>query len=210
MKSAFKRALGFPVICAVILWIIHSAKVVLHLPLNRLGILPREVDGLKGVIFSPLIHGDWGHLISNTAPLMVMTFVLAAFYSRVAYKSFFLIYIFTGLSVWLMGRDSFHIGASGVVYGLVSFVFWSGVFRRNAKSIVIALVILFMYSGLLIGVLPTKPGISWESHLLGGVMGIIFAYLLRHQTELDEVEPSYDLSSEPKKRYFDEDPFGGS
>ena len=201
--SSFK----YPLLAGVIIWVVHASKVFLLLPLNGLGILPRNVDGLKGVLFAPVIHGDWEHLISNTAPLMVMLFVIAAFYRRVAFKSFVLIYLLTGLAVWVFGRHSFHIGASGVVYGLVSFVFWLGVFRRNPKSAVIALVILFFYSSLFLGIFPNKPGVSWESHLMGGIVGILVAYLFRKQIENDEVERTYDLAETPKKKYFDQDVF---
>jgi len=95
----------------------------------------------------------------------------------VGMTSFFMIYIITGFSVWLFGRSVYHIGASGVVYGLISFIFWSGVFRRNLKSIVLALIVIILYSGYLGGIVPNKEGISWESHLLGGIVGIVVASL---------------------------------
>ena len=150
------------------------------------GIFPRETDGLIGIFTSPLIHGSWEHLLSNSAPLFVTTTIIHFFYKRVALSSFFFIYFLTGASVWMFGRSVYHIGASGVVYGLVSFIFWSGVFRRNIKSIVLALVVLILYSGYLSGILPTQEGISWESHLLGGIVGIIVAYLFKGLIEKDE------------------------
>ena len=109
-----------------------------------------------------------------------------------AVKSFLLIYLLTGLAVWVFARSVFHIGASGVVYGLVSFVFWSGVFRRSLKSIVLSLIILVTYSGYFLGVVPGQPGISWESHLYGAVVGILVAYLFKNVLEKDE-EPQPEL-----------------
>jgi membrane associated rhomboid family serine protease len=117
--------------------------------------------------------------------------IIFIFYKRVAVKSFILIYLLTGLAVWLFARSVFHIGASGVVYGLVSFVFWTGVFRRNLKSIVLSLIILVMYSGYFLGIVPGQEGISWESHLYGGVVGILIAYLFKDRVEADEIPETY-------------------
>ncbi len=206
-KTHFGIALRSTIITGMAIWIIHVCKAVLHLPLGRLGIYPRDLDGLKGVIFAPLIHGDWAHLMSNTGPLLMLTFTIIFFYRKIAFKSIALIYVLTGLAVWVFARQNFHIGASGVVYGMVSFVFWLGVFRRNAKSIILALIILFLYSGLVMGILPNQPGVSWESHLFGGVVGILVAFMMRFQKELDEKERVYDLTEAPKRTLFDADVF---
>jgi len=206
-KSTFHLALRSTVMTGLAIWIIHVFKAVLNLPLGRLGIYPREVDGLKGIIFSPLIHGDWAHLMSNTGPLLMLTFTIVFFYRKIALKSIALIYVLTGVAVWVFARQNFHIGASGVVYGMVSFVFWLGVFRRNPKSIILALIILFLYSGLVMGILPNQPGVSWESHLFGGIVGIIVAFMMRFQKELDEKERTYDLTEAPRRSMFDADVF---
>lgn len=203
------EALRFPFIFILMMWIVHVFKVVFNLPLGYLGVLPRHVEGLKGIFTAPLIHGDWGHLISNTVPLAVLSVLIFLFYRRVAVKSFMLIYLFTGLAVWVFGRDVLHIGASGVVYGLLSFVFWSGVFRRSFKAITLALVILVMYSGYFIGIVPGEPGISWESHLLGALVGIGIAYLFKDIIEADEEpkEPEYLYDEQPESYLLPRDTF---
>jgi hypothetical protein len=126
------------------------------------------------------------------------------FYRKVALPSYIVIQLFTGFAVWIFARPSYHIGASGVVYGLVSFVFWSGVFRRNIKSIVLALIIVVMYSGYFYGILPNKEGVSWESHLFGGIVGIFTAFLFKNIQEEDEKEVvySWELEEEEEGGYF--------
>lgn len=172
----------------MIIWIVHIYKYSTGSTLRALGVYPREWDGFIGIFTSPLVHGSWGHLISNSIPLFVTTTLIHFFYKRVALSSFFLIYVLTGFSVWLFGRSVYHIGASGVVYGLISFIFWTGVFRHNLKSIVLALIVIILYSGYLGGIVPNKEGVSWESHLLGGFVGILIAYVLKGLIEKDEIQ----------------------
>ena len=150
--------------------------------------------GLLGILFSPLIHGSFQHLISNSAPLFVLSAMILFFYRRVAVKSFVMIYLLTGTAVWLFARPVFHIGASGVVYGLLAFVFWSGIFRRNLKSIVLALIVTFLYSGYILGILPNQEGISWESHLMGGLVGLFVSFWYKDEVEHDEKKtiPSWE------------------
>lgn len=181
------EALRFPFLFIVLMWIVHLFKAGTGFNLSSLGIYPRELSGLSGVITAPLIHGDWQHLISNTVPLAALGAIIFLFYRRVAVKSFVIIYLLTGIGVWLLARSVYHIGASGVVYGLVSFVFWNGIFRRSFKSIALALVILVMYSGYFLGIVPGQQGISWESHLYGAIAGIIVSWLFKNSLEHDEV-----------------------
>ncbi len=119
-----------------------------------------------------------------------------------AWASFVFIYLLTGFSVWLFGRSVYHIGASGVVYGLVSFIFWSGIFRRNIKSIVLALIVTILYSGYLQGIVPFQEGISWESHLLGGIVGIIVAFLFKGIIEQDEEQPDPWANESTDQEYY--------
>lgn len=123
--------------------------------------------------------------------------------------TFLTIYVLTGLAVWLFGRQVYHIGASGVVYGLISFVFWSGVFRKNFKSIVLSLVIIILYSGYIEGVLPGEKGISWESHLLGAIVGVFVSFLVRNVKDEHELEEraSYEDENYEEKYFFDRDVF---
>lgn len=185
------EALRLPIIFTLVIWLVHIVKVVFGLRLGIYGVFPRAVDGLRGILFSPLIHGDFPHLISNTVPFFLLAFMMAYFYKRIMILSFTLIYLLTGAAVWVFGREVYHIGASGVVYGMLAFVFWSGIFRRNLKSIILALVVTIAFSGYLAGIVPGQEGISWESHLLGALAGIFVSFLFKGMTEKDE-EPKAD------------------
>ncbi len=198
-----------PLALVAVLWVVHIVKISTNIPFGNYGIFPREWSGLKGILFAPLIHGDFEHLISNSVPLIVLTTILTYFYRKVAIPSFVLIYLLTGFAVWLFARRSIHIGASGVVYGLVSFVFWSGVFRRNLRSIVLALIVTILYSGYFAGILPTKEGISWESHLFGAFAGLLMSFLVKGIVEDEDIkeEPWADEESEPSKYLFPRDTF---
>lgn len=193
----------------LVLWFVHFIKISTNIPLGSYGVFPREWSGIKGIFLSPLIHGDFQHLISNSIPLLVLTTILGYFYRKVAMPVFILIYLMTGIAVWLFARRSIHIGASGVVYGLLSFIFWSGVFRRNLRSIVLALVVTILYSGYFAGIIPTKEGISWESHLFGAISGIIMAFLVKGIVEDEDKkqDPWTDESEEPGAYLLPRDTF---
>ena len=201
------KAAIFPLAFTVFLWIIHIMKETIHWPNGSLGLLPRDLRGLQGIIFAPIIHGDWSHLIKNSIIFIVLSLILFVFYKRVALKSFFFIYVLTGVLVWLFGRHVYHIGASGVVYGLIAFIFWTGIFRRNIKSIILALIILFMYSPMFAGILPNQPGISWESHLLGAIAGIFVSWVFKNEIEQDEEPVQYQLEESGTTYFFDRDVF---
>jgi len=188
------------------MFMVHVYNHLTGMSMTNLGIFPREVDGLLGIVTAPLVHGSWEHLFSNSAPMLVTTTIIHFFYKRVALTSFLFIYFITGLAVWLFGRSAYHIGASGVVYGLVSFIFWSGVFRRNIKSIILVTV---LYSGYLGGIVPFKEGVSWESHLLGAVVGIFVAFLFKGIIEKDEeyVDPWEDEIHQQAEYYLPRDTF---
>ena len=143
--------------------------------LAMFGILPRTIRGLIGIITAPLLHGSVAHLVSNTMPVLILGTVLYMFYRRVATQVFLQCYFFTGILVWLFARTSIHIGASGLIYGLAFFLIFFGLFQRDFKSLLISIVILIFYEGIFYGVLPTQSYVSWESHLLGGLIGFLNA-----------------------------------
>ena len=209
--SKFITPLFFP----LLLWIVHLISFFFQIDLTRMGILPRNLAGLLGIITAPMVHGDFSHLISNTIPLVVLGWIIFFFYPKVSYLAFGVIYFFTGLLVWIFARQVYHIGASGVVYGFVSFLFFSGLFRRDNKSISLALIITFLYGGLVWGMIPGWKGISWEAHLFGAITGLAAAYLFRKidppvkkydwedeedDFDVDELEVSYD----PEKNKFNQ------
>jgi membrane associated rhomboid family serine protease len=183
-----------PFLFPVVLWIVHLLSLILKEDFSRIGLLPRNLVGLLGIITSPLIHADFSHLISNTIPLIILGWIIFAFYPKLSYLLFVFIYLLTGLLVWIFARQVYHIGASGIVYGFVSFLFFSGMFRRDNTSIALALVITFLYGGLVWGMIPGWKGISWESHLFGAITGLIAAYLFR---KIDPPTKKYDWEDEP-------------
>lgn len=199
------RAVKVPLYLVGSLWIVHILKLSLHLNLGIYGILPREISGIGGIFFAPFIHGSIEHLISNSVPLLILCFLILLVYPKIAFQSLLLLYILTGLAVWSFARGNvLHIGASGVVYAMVSFVFWTGLFKRNLKSIILALIVIFLYSGYFLGILPNQPGISWESHLFGGLVGIFVAFIMK---DAIETEKPVSWEEETKVNYFPPDTF---
>jgi len=163
----------------MLLWVIYLITYLFEIPTFKLGILPRNFSGLVGIFTSPLIHGGFSHLVSNSTPLIFMGLGIFYFYPKVAYKVFTVIYFGTGILVWIFAREVYHIGASGIIYGFASFLFFSGIFRKDNRSIALALVVIFLYGGLIWGVLPVEKGVSWESHLFGAIVGVITAFIFR-------------------------------
>ena len=193
-NNRFVKSLQLPVILILIMLVIHIVKQFTDFEFIHWGIFPRKLYGLKGILTAPLIHGSWKHLFSNAVPFLSLLGVSMYFYRIVAVRGLVMIWILTGGAVWLLGNffdnetgNFSHIGASGVVYGLVAFVFWNGVFVKSRESIVLALLVLVLYGGMFAGILPDQPGISWESHLFGGLLGIFAAYFYKNDL-LDEVE----------------------
>jgi len=195
-KKIFKYSLLIPVAIVAVFWLVKLIENLYHLDLSAFGILPLTVEGLPGIIFSPFIHGSYDHLLSNTFPFLILLFALLYFYRRLAYRIFFLIYILSGICVWLGGRASYHIGASGIVYGMASFLFFSGIFRKDANLLTISIIVVFLYGSMFWGIFPLKPEISWESHLWGSASGLLLAFYYRHQ---GPVRPASSWENEPEE-----------
>jgi len=189
-RTSVKYALGF----TGVLWFTKLIEWLLAADFGVYGIYPRTLTGTVGILVSPLIHGDFTHLFSNTFPLIFLGVGVMFFYRRVAVDVFFLIYLLTGIAVWFMARQAYHIGASGIIYGLVSFLFFSGLIRKDLKSVTVSLVVLFLYSGMLQGIFPIATRISWESHLMGSVVGFGCALVFRNIPL--SVEDDLDLEME--------------
>jgi membrane associated rhomboid family serine protease len=211
MKQKFRESLIIPFWLIVALWAIQAFQSLTGISLGMYGVYPREVFGLRGILFSPLLHSGWPHLLANTPPLFALTAMTLFFYRSIAFRSFTMIYLLTGLAVWIFARDrAFHIGASGVVYGLVAFMFWNGIFRRNLKSIVLSLIVVFYYGGMFMGIVPGEKDVSWESHLLGGLVGIFAAFWYKDEGEPDEERPRYSWEQEEEQApgyFLDRDTF---
>ncbi len=193
-KQAIWQVIRWPVLFVLILWIIEGAFDFYHFRLTGLGILPRAISGIPGILFSPFIHGNYEHLLSNTLPLLVVGSGLVYFYGEIAKSVLLMIWLFTGFWVWLAARSEYHIGASGLIYGLVCFLFLSGILRRDTRLLAVSLLVTFLYGSMVWGILPVDQSISWESHLFGSVAGFFCAIYYRQlgpqrqkaQWEIDE------------------------
>lgn len=160
-----------PLRLAFIMWLSFTIQLYSGVDLGFLGILPRTVHGLLGIFTAPLIHGSTAHLISNTFPLLFLGTTLYLFYDRIATQVFFHCYFFTNMLVWIFGREYYHIGASGLVYALASFLIFIGMFKRKPRAILISGIVILLYGGLVYGIVPQNTYVSWESHLLGAIVG---------------------------------------
>ena len=194
-KKIFEYSLLIPVLIVGLFWLVKLTENVMDISLVEFGILPLQAEGLPGIIFSPFIHSSYDHLLSNSIPFLILSFALLYFYRNLAYRILFLIYILSGLCVWLGGRESWHIGASGIVYGLASFLFFSGVFRKDANLLTIGIIVIFLYGSMFWGIFPIKPEISWESHLWGAASGLMLAFYYRHQ---GPARPAASWEDEPE------------
>jgi len=174
-----KNSFIFALMIVTAMWAVFIVNALVPIDFNQFGIIPRQVEGIKGILFAPFLHGSLAHIVSNTIPMLVLTTVLFWFYRNIAVRVLLLSTVVGGLLVWVFGRTAFHIGASGVIFALVGFLIASGIFRKKIKALLLAIAIFFFYGGIVWGVLPTQPGVSWESHLFGFLSGIALAYLFR-------------------------------
>jgi membrane associated rhomboid family serine protease len=219
----FLESLIFPLIFVAIMWLTHIVQYLFEMDLFWLGVKPRSFEGVLGIGFSPLIHSGFTHLTSNSIPFLASGAIIMSVFKSVAFRAFGIIYLMTGVLVWLFAdfeaiNTNYHIGASGVVYGMVTFIFFSGLFVRNRLSIAMSLIMLVAFSGMISGISPfetdfvgqvenitwkMKEGVSWESHLLGAIVGMIVAFIYRaevkkeHESnEWQEFEPTPDAEAD--------------
>jgi membrane associated rhomboid family serine protease len=171
----------FPFTFVVILWLIQLAQGFLQTSWADYSLYPRTVHGLIGIFTCPLLHANFSHLLGNTVPLLILGFLLWSNYREIAGKVFWLIYFCNGILLWCFARDSFHLGASGVVYGLAFFLFFSGFIRKIPRLTMLSFLLIFIYGSMVWGIFPFDPTVSWEGHLYGALSGIIFAYVFRKQ-----------------------------
>ncbi len=177
-KSLFS-ALFLPPVFVILILNIKLIEIALKLNLTFLGIFPRSLSGLKGIFFAPLIHANFNHVFSNAIPLLILGAGISYFYPVSSNKVFTLLYFVPNILVWIFARQAFHIGSSGIVYGMGSFLFFSGVIRRDTRSVVLSLLVVFIYGGLVWGIFPLAPNISFESHFFGLLTGFLLAFLFR-------------------------------
>jgi len=191
-RLALKIALGF----VALIWLIDMVNWALGLELRSFGVRPRQLAGLPGILLAPLLHSGPLHLAANSVPLLVLGTGMLYLYPGSALKVLPAIYLGPGIAVWLLAAGGNHIGSSGLVYGLLGYVFVAGVIRLDRRAIAASLLVAFLYGSMVWGVLPIQPGVSWESHLAGALIGLVMAIALRR------------LDVPPRKRYSWEDEEG--
>ena len=193
-KKKLLLSMFIPGIFIFLMWLVKIIEVLFETDFSFLGIYPLDAKGLPGILLSPLIHENFKHLFDNTVPLFFLATAVFYFYSEVAVKVCFWNYLLTGLFVWFAGREAYHIGASGLVYGLASFLFFSGIIRKYYRLTALSLLIVFLYGSMVWGMLPEfYKNVSWESHMLGFVSGIILAVWFKNE---GPQRPVYDWMEE--------------
>lgn len=200
-KLKLKRSIFLiPILYVLSIWIIYWIEIQFSFNFNKYGVYPRTLKGFRGVFFTHFIHSNTGHIFNNSIPLFVLLSGLFYFYKEVAYKVLLLGGFLTGFLTWVIARESYHIGASGIVYLLFSFVFFSGIIRKHFRLVALSLIVIFLYGSMIWYVLPIKEGMSWEGHLSGFLIGLFFAGIYRkrgtvkeeHQFKVTEFDLLFD------------------
>jgi len=178
-----------PILLLLISWLIRIIEFSFDISFANHGIYPRKFDNLYGIFFSPLIHSDFNHLLSNSLPFLFLSSAIMFFYKNIAIRVIIYSWLLTGFTVWLGGRYAYHIGASGLIYAFASFLFFSGIISKDKNLIAISLLVTFVYGGLIWGILPKNGNVSWESHLFGFITGLILTYYFT-----DEIKKSKKIA----------------
>lgn len=189
-----------PLLFLLAIWAVFWIEVTYSTNFNTYGIYPRSLVGLRGILFSPFIHGSVNHLYHNTIPLGALTLALCYFYRQKAFVVLFWGWLLSGFLTWVIGRDSYHIGASGIIYVLASFIFFKGVFQKHYRLMALSLTIVFIYGSMIWYILPLEAGVSWEGHLAGFLTGLFLSKIVR-------VNPPSHKKYEWEEEDYEEDEF---
>jgi membrane associated rhomboid family serine protease len=199
----FTQSLIPPAIILFVIWLVKIVEVIDGNELFYYGIYPRRITGLIGILSSPFIHANFNHLINNTVPFFFLLVAIFYFYQKVAWRVLIISYLITGSLVWLIARSSYHVGASGLIYSFAAFLFASGIIRRNISLLAISMLVIFLYGGLVWGIFPYRPDMSFESHLMGLIVGVLLALYYRHEGPGPTAFIS-DMEDEPGEEEEDE------
>ncbi len=202
-RNSFWRNIYAAIGLVSVLWLIYFVQVFGILDFSEYGNWPRHREGLKGIIFSPFLHGSFEHLVSNTLPILILLTVLLNAYPKVALLVLVFIHLASGTLVWLFAPDTgVHIGISGIIYGIAFFLIASGLFRKDRASFGIAILVTIIYivfGQMLAGFVP-KLGVSWQSHLFGALSGILIAFFVR---KVDLPPPhEFEMEKREEERHF--------
>lgn len=169
-------------LCVVFcMWFVYWIEIKFGYNFTAYGVYPRTLGGLKGILFSPFIHGDTRHLFNNSIPVFVFLLLLFYFYQSISFSVLLFGSLISGVLTWIIGKEAYHIGMSGVVYLLFSFIFFSGVFRKHFRLIAVSLIVIFLYGSMFWYIFPVEKGVSWEGHLSGLLTGLLFAILYKNK-----------------------------
>jgi membrane associated rhomboid family serine protease len=200
---------AWPLFFVLAMWIVFWIELKFSVDVKEFGIYPRDVKGLRGILFSPFIHGDLLHLYNNSIPLLLLLAALRYFYRKVSFNVLVFGILISGLLTWLIGRESYHIGASGLIYVLVSFIFFKGIQTKYYRLVALSLTLIMVYGGLIWYVFPdVEEGISWEGHLSGLITGFGMSLFFKtpeykKPIRYDWERPDFDPQSDPFMKHFD-------
>lgn len=203
--------LAWPLYFVLAMWFVYWVQVKYNIYLNDYGILPRTLTGLRGILLSPFLHGGLEHIYNNSVTLLVLIAAIRYFYREQSLQVIVYGILLSGSITWLIGRESYHIGASGLIYVLVSFIFFKGIQTGYYRLVALSLTIVMLYGGMIWYVLPEvgQQNISWEGHLGGLIAGFLFSRLYKtpqyqKQIVYDWQRPDFDPKRDPFMRRFDE------
>ncbi len=205
--KSFSQHIIFPLFFVFLIWLPYWIEITFGCDFTEYGVFPRKTFGLRGILFSPFIHGDFMHVFNNSIPLFILTAFLFYHYKQVAWKVLLPGFLMTGIGTWILGRPSYHIGISGINYMLISFLFFSGLIIKYYRLIAVSLIVVFLYGGLVWFMFPVIDYISWEGHLSGFISGLVLALVfgknLKHQYKKDKTVKIYPEDEDFLKQ-FDE------
>ena len=212
MNNNFKYhtgIIGYPILFVILIWLIFWIEFRFNVDLKSFGIQPRKIEGIYGIMLSPFLHLSLEHLINNSIPLFLLSSAIFFFYRTISWKIIFLGIFLSGLLTWIIGRDSTHIGASGLIYVLISFIFFKGIISKNFNLMALSLIVVFIYGGTIWYIFPIKDNMSWEGHLSGFLVGILLAFVFKKNIPVNKTynwqNENYDTTDDPFLQQFDKD-----